>query len=443
MISSRQPKVFTARIVAGVFPDDKTASGGIAIFNRLMASTFSSFFFVLINRLAMLELLSAGLFAGPGGRWAGANSVCILLPISILSPVIASQSRRYSSSFNPLLICLIQPLLLATIALACQSLGAWPLAAPLLFIISVAAIALLGEAFCQANVVATGECVPPGNWRSANTLQLLFNVCGTILAFVCFFSLPSQFSLPHLLRSEALAALLSASLLYWSAAGQMKTSSGTGQPTPRRHLSNKRQASQFLRELPVITLWFGLSLSCCLPIFLLFLLALEQQTTLGPTLIDFCDQAGIGCLIGAALANIPLKKGWRLTRRAIPFFLGSLTAAGSLICLVKPSGQNVNTALLLLGMSAAASYIELDTRLQRIFRGDNLRKIVAWRWSVGSLVILAVAFSLAKYLDTISATMLLRVLGALTIFGASSVLIVSLLLISIARAKRKDFARRL
>jgi hypothetical protein len=431
MISLTQDEATGARASAGS-KDTDGSTVKLTTFFRLCTFVFSSFAFVIISRLALIGLLSSTIFASPSGKWAAFSSIFFFLPIVLLAPAITRLLRRRPADQNMLPVYLCQPAALALLSVilpACPS-SRW------LTGLMCAVVILNFETFWIAGTSLVPSLGKRANWQPVNALRFLTNLAATMFALLFFSDLP--LTLPQLLRFSALLLIVSAIPLVWpivwrkksvqvedfgqtddkslNAKQNLKPSSGSI-VLPRKPLTSKATSGSLV--------WFAVALSCSIPVTTLFLFAIDLHSPSSASLIEYCKQLSWGCLAGMAISLFPFSRRARLSSLAIP--TGFVTA-GCFMCFVEPTGQSANVALLLLGAAAAFSYIQLDTRMQRLFRPQHLGTMLGWRWAACSICFLFAAMILKPQLDTTSATMLLRMLSMLTIVCTTLLLGTALLL---------------
>jgi hypothetical protein len=434
MISLTHVEATGARASAGPEETDGATSKLTTLFH-LSSFIFSTFAFATVSRLALIGLLSSAVFASPSGEWAGLSSMFVFLPIVLLAPAIGRLLGGRLAHQNMLPAYLGQAAVLAVLSVSlpvCPS-SRW------LTGLMCALVVLNFETFWIAGTALVPSLNERRKWQPVNALRFLTNLSATMLSLVCFSNLP--LTLPQLLRLSALLLIVSAIPLIIALRrkstetkdlsdfpGKSVSDEENSKPTagsislPKKLWLSKPFTS---RAISGSLVWFAVALSCALPLTTIFLLAIDLNSPLSAALIEYCKQLSWGCLGGVAISLFPFVRRSRLSLLAIP--TGFVTA-GCFICFVEPTGQSVNIALLLLGAAAAFSYIQLDTRMQRLFRRQNLGSLLGWRWACCSIFFLFAAILLKPHLDTIAATMLLRLLSTLTIICTTLLLSTALLL---------------
>ncbi len=430
MISLTQSEAKGAPPQMGLTEIDDSGIRLKKFFFRLGTFIVSSFVFVMLSRLALIGLLSATIFSSPDGQWTTLSSFFILGAVILLAPLAGRLIGRHSAGIQLLPAYIYQA---GTFALISLSLPFFPLSrwsAGLM-----CAFAIIGfETFWMLStttVVAMGERT---KWHSVNALRFLTNLSATLLALTCFNDLP--LTLTQLLRYASLLLIVGAIpfvLPVWTNQ-QNKTVLPLAQNISvdeRKSMVKAKAAMTGIRPrlasraVTSSLVWFAVALSCSLPVFSLFLFAIDVDSPVSATVTDYCKQLSWGGLLGVAVALIPINRRLRVSLIAIPI---AMTTAGCFMCFVEPSGLSASIALLLLGATAAFSYIQLDTRMQRLFRTEKLGTIIGWRWAVSSACFLLMAVILKPQLDTISATMLLRLLSSWSIVFTTLILSTALAL---------------
>jgi len=361
-------------------------------------------------QMAMAQLFSACLLYLPTHRYFAINTLFVAVP-ALLYALFSSVAGKSSPKYRLVTTTIAEALVVSLVALAlrfnCQPM--------IVIVLAVAVLALGNCAFVKAVTEMVPHLPEVKTFNGFNSYFYAFGIC-SVLAAVSLVKMIS-FALPGGLEVAASFILLGCAMVFKA----MPESAGIGVQEKEHRLASVYALIPFL--VPACM--------TAIPVFTVLLLTLERNWVLFPLLLHIlqlvCEGAILGSMISSILALSLTLRRFQLSQLCMPA-LATLALAFTMA--ISPSanqGINADCCLVFLGAMFVYSNVQLVTRAQTSLSpallGEAARLLsICMIFAVSIFVI-----SLQPFLDTISATMMVRFLGLEIVVAGSSALSAALI----------------
>jgi hypothetical protein len=349
-------------------------------------------------QMAMAQLFSACLLYMPTHHYLAINTLLVAVP-----GLFFSISGKSSSPKHRLITtCIVEALAVSLAALALRfNCPTMPV-----IVLSAAALALGNCAFVKAVTEVVPLYPETKTFNGFNSYFCAFGL-GSVLAAVSLVKTIS-FALPGGLEIAASFILLGCAMVF------------KAMPESEAY-SIEVKESKFVSAQELLRFLIPACMTA-IPVFTILLLTLERNWVLFPHLLHILQLICQGALVGSIFSCSMIFRRFQLSQFCVPAIASLALAFIMAISPAANQGANTDFCLATLGALFVYSNVQLLTRAQILLSPVLLGQSGQW---LSICTIFAVTFfvsSLQPFLDTISATMVVRFLGVEIAVAGSLVL---------------------
>jgi hypothetical protein len=340
-------------------------------------------------QMAMAQLFGACLLYIPTHHYLAINTLLVAVPALIFS--LFSVVREDTSPKHQLITTCISEALVVSLAALALRFNCQPM---IVIVLTVAALALGNCAFVKATIKMVPLFPEVKTFTGFNGYFCAFGICSVLAAVLLVKTI--SFALPGGLEIAASIILLGCAMVF--------------KAMPESNYQYV-QEQRFLAALSPLLPFLVPASMTAIPVFTVLLLTLERNWVLFPHLMHIFQIVCIGAIVGFGL-SVPLTaRRFQLSQLCLPA-LAAL--ALSFIMAISPAanqGLTADVCLAILGALFVYSNVQLLTRAQISFSPIVLAQSARLISICAIFAVSLFVISLEPFLDTISATMVVRFLG--------------------------------